>query len=53
MKERRLYKRHAAGLPSRLEPVIPSSTEKIYHLETKDISEKGAKCGSLMENTRV
>jgi hypothetical protein len=42
MKERRLYKRHAARLPSRLEPVIPSSTEKIYHLETKDISIGGA-----------
>ena len=42
MKERRLYKRHAAKLPSRLEPVIPSSTEKIYYLETKDISIGGA-----------
>ena len=38
MKERRLYKRHSVSLPARLEPLIPSGKEKIYHLETKDIS---------------
>jgi len=38
MKERRLYKRHAVRLPSKLEAVIPSGKKKIYDLETKDIS---------------
>ena len=38
MKERRLYKRHTARLPSRLEAIIPSDKKKIYELETKDIS---------------
>jgi hypothetical protein len=42
MKERRLYKRHIARLPLRLEPITSSGTEKIYHLETKDISIGGA-----------
>jgi hypothetical protein len=42
MKERRLYKRHTAGLPSRQESVTSSGTEKIYHLETKDLSIGGA-----------
>ena len=42
MKERRLYKRHMARLPLRLEPITSSGTEKIYHLETKDISIGGA-----------
>jgi hypothetical protein len=42
MKERRLYKRHAARLPSRLEAILPSGKKKIYDLETKDISIGGA-----------
>ena len=42
MKERRLYKRHTVRLPSRLEPISSFGTEKIYHLETKDISIGGA-----------
>jgi len=42
MKERRLYKRHTASLPSRLETIIPSGKKKIYDLETKDISIGGA-----------
>jgi c-di-GMP-binding flagellar brake protein YcgR len=42
MKERRLYKRHTARFPARLEPLIPSNAEKIYRLETKDISIGGA-----------
>jgi hypothetical protein len=42
MKERRLYKRYSVRLPSRLEPIIPSGTKKIYDLETKDISIGGA-----------
>jgi len=42
MKERRLYKRHTARLPSRIEPITTLGTEKIYHLETKDISIGGA-----------
>jgi hypothetical protein len=42
MKERRLHKRHTARLPARLEPITSSGTEKIYHLETKDISIGGA-----------
>ena len=42
MKERRLYKRHSVRFPSRLEPITSSGTEKIYHLETKDISIGGA-----------
>jgi hypothetical protein len=42
MKERRLYKRHTARLLSRLEPITSLGTEKIYHLETKDISIGGA-----------
>ena len=42
MKERRLYKRHTVKLPSRLEPITSFGKEKIYHLETKDISIGGA-----------
>ena len=42
VKERRLYKRHTAGLSSRLESITSSGTEKIYHLETKDLSMGGA-----------
>ena len=42
MKERRLYKRHTASLPSRIETIIPSGKKKIYDLETKDISIGGA-----------
>ena len=42
MKERRLYKRHAVNLPSKIEAVIPSGKKKIYDLETKDISIGGA-----------
>ena len=42
MKDRRLYKRHAARLPSRLEAILPSGKKKIYDLETKDISIGGA-----------
>ena len=42
MKERRLYKRHTARLPSKIEAIIPSGKKKIYHLETKDISIGGA-----------
>ncbi|MBW2639641.1 MAG: PilZ domain-containing protein [Deltaproteobacteria bacterium] len=38
MKERRLYKRHTASLPSRIETIIPSGKKKVYDLETKDIS---------------
>ena len=42
MKERRLYKRHMARLPSKLEAIIPSGKKKVYDLETKDISIGGA-----------
>ena len=42
MKDRRLYKRHTARLPSKLEAIIPSGKKKIYELETKDISIGGA-----------
>ena len=42
MKERRLYKRHAVRLPSKIEAVIPSGKKKFYNLETKDISIGGA-----------
>jgi hypothetical protein len=42
MKERRLYKRHKARLPSQLETIIPSGKKKIYDFETKDISIGGA-----------
>jgi hypothetical protein len=42
MKERRLYKRHTARLPSRLEAIMPSGKRKSYDLETKDISIGGA-----------
>ena len=42
MKERRLYKRHTARLPSKIEAIIPSGKKKIYDLETKDISIGGA-----------
>jgi c-di-GMP-binding flagellar brake protein YcgR len=42
MKERRLYKRHTARLPSRIEAIIPGGTKKIYDFETKDISIGGA-----------
>jgi hypothetical protein len=42
MKERRLYRRHAIRLPSKLEAIIPSGKNKIYDLETKDISIGGA-----------
>jgi hypothetical protein len=42
MKERRLYKRHAVRLPSKIEAVIPSGKKKFYDLETKDISIGGA-----------
>ena len=57
MKERRLYKRHTARLPSRLEATIPSGKKKIYLLETKDISIGGAfiytqESSSFPEGTR-
>ena len=57
MKERRLYKRHAARLPSRLEAIIPPGKKKIYLLETKDISIGGAfiytkESSSFPEGTR-
>ena len=42
MKERRLYKRHTARFPSKIEAIIPSGKKKIYDLETKDISIGGA-----------
>jgi hypothetical protein len=57
MKERRLYKRHAVRLPSRIEAIIPSGKKKIYDLETKDISIGGAfiytqESSSFPEGTR-
>ncbi|MGD2150274.1 MAG: PilZ domain-containing protein [Desulfobacterales bacterium] len=57
MKERRLYKRHTARLPSRLEAITPSGNKKIYDLETKDISIGGTfvytkKSLSFPEGTR-
>ena len=42
MKERRLYKRHTARFPSRIEALIPSGKKQIFDLETKDISIGGA-----------
>ncbi len=42
MKEQRLYKRHTAKLPSRLEAIMTSGKKKIYDLETTDISIGGA-----------
>jgi len=57
MKERRLYKRHTARLPSRIEAIIPSGKKKIDDLETKDISIGGAfiytkESSSFPEGTR-
>lgn len=57
MKERRLYKRHAARLPSILEAILPSGKKRIYNLETKDISIGGAfiytqESSSFPEGTR-
>ena len=57
MKERRLYKRHTAKLPSRLEAIMTSGKKKIYDLETKDISIGGAfiytkESSSFPEGTR-
>jgi len=42
MKERRLYKRHTAMVPARIEAIMTSGKKKIYDLETKDISIGGA-----------
>lgn len=42
MKERRLYKRHKARLPLRIEAIMRSGKKQIYDLETKDISIGGA-----------
>jgi hypothetical protein len=42
MEEQRLYKRHTARLPSRLEAIMTSGKKKIYDLETKDVSIGGA-----------
>ena len=42
MKERRLYKRHTVRFPARIEPITSLGIDKIYHLETKDISIGGA-----------
>ena len=41
MKEQRLYKRHTARLPSRIETIISSGKKKIYDLETKLIRNTG------------
>ena len=42
MKEQRLYKRHTAMLPARIEVIMTSGKKKICDLETKDISIGGA-----------
>ena len=57
MKERRLYKRHTARLPSRLEAIMTSGKKRICDLETKDISISGAfiytkESSSFPEGTR-
>jgi hypothetical protein len=57
MKERRLYKRHTATLPIRIETIMTSGKKKIYDLETKDISIGGAfiytkEPSSFLEGTR-
>ncbi len=57
MKERRLYKRHTATLPARIEAVMTSGKKKIYDLETRDISIGGAfiytkESSSFPEGTR-
>jgi len=58
MKERRLYKRHTARLPTRIEAIMTSGKKKIYDLETKDISIAGTfiytkESFSVMENVRL
>ncbi len=42
MKERRIYKRHIAILPSKLETILPSGEKKVFDVETRNISIGGA-----------
>ncbi len=42
MKERRLYKRHIAILPAKIETLLTSGEKKIFDVETRNISIGGA-----------
>lgn len=42
MKERRLYKRHIAILPAKIESILTSGEEKVFDVETRNISIGGA-----------
>jgi len=58
MKERRLYKRHNAKLPSRIQAIMPCGKKKTLDLETKNISIGGAfiytrESSSFPEGTRI
>ena len=38
MKERRIYKRHIAILPAKIETMLTSGEKKIFDVETRDVS---------------
>ena len=42
MKERRIYKRHIAILPAKIETMLTSGEKKIFDVETRNISLGGA-----------
>ena len=42
MKERRIYKRHIAILPAKIETVSASGEKKVFEVETRNISIGGA-----------
>ena len=42
MKERRIYKRHIAILPAKIETMLMSGEKKVFDVETRNISIGGA-----------
>jgi hypothetical protein len=42
MKERRIFQRHIAILPAKIETTLPSGEKKVFDVETRNISLGGA-----------